>query len=378
MSTQIAGESAATEAAAPPEPAPEARGAPVDGDDAAALGDADPTFCDKDSPKLVFESGAFARLESAYFRMAGATGEEPVLVCMMGPQEVTLPLDSLPEQFGIAEDSADMQMLKNVAAALKYVSLLRIGDALPSEIISGEASWEVPERSQAMAYKRVTIQLADALFGNEKVITDPALLEQLAEDPQVRKRISEAITEAAKRLELGEEGRETVIEMIEDLAQELAYVETLREQVGSVFMIRKKIEEAIKMHSRDVGMVDIARSVLRLLVRPEREFAMILDQADGQTGEIMAVLKNLTAQIRFIRMIRDELHCRLLAFSEVIAAWNDVDLDSSYRLASLLRDTQRFLAPRYMSADTWELVSRRDGDAVEQASVSSASSEVMW
>ena len=64
------------------------------------------------------------------------------MVVLLGEREAALPLRALQREFDIADESEDGRMLALIAASLDFVTSLRLGDALPAEVLSGEASWE--------------------------------------------------------------------------------------------------------------------------------------------------------------------------------------------------------------------------------------------
>ena len=67
-------------------------------------------------------------------------------------------------------------------------------------------------------------------------------------------------------------------------------------------------------------MEDLVR-VRNLMRHPVTEFTEMVMQVDAQTGEILTLLRNMDVHVAFIRETRNELHWRLMAWDEVIAAW---------------------------------------------------------
>ena len=80
-------------------------------------------------------------------------------------------------------------MLGMIAEALEFVSILRIGDPLPREVCTGEASWEPDATHLALASMRLRMQLVAWLNAGAAVdapeMNDDALL-RLADDPAMR------------------------------------------------------------------------------------------------------------------------------------------------------------------------------------------------
>lgn len=304
---------------------------------------------------IEFEHKFFSTLDGCYFRVAEDTGE-PVYVVQLSENNVTLPFRGIVREFEIAADSADGRMLQLIADALKYVRVLRVGDPLPSEVLTGQASWEVSEKHRQAALQRLTIQLVTWLSGGERLVTNPEELEQLADDPQTKARVTEAFSKAAGQLELDND--EAVVRLIEDLAEELAYIEALRERFGEILVMRTKVKKFRAQYRREQNMREVANSVYRLLDIAVEEFVDVFKKVDSLTSEIMAVLRDIEARVESIREHRDELFRRLVAWDETLASWRIVNVGEWGTEQETLRATYRFLAPRYTRGDEWDLYTK--------------------
>ena len=84
----------------------------------------------------------------------------------------------------------------------------------------------------------------------------------------------------------------------------------------------------------------------------------MFDQIDAQTGEIIAVLRNIGAQTKYIHQVRDDLYCRLIVWDEMFKLWKAQNASRSLQTEELLRKTYQFLAPRFMQEDKWVLFSQ--------------------
>ena len=207
-----------------------------------------------------------------------------------------------------------------------------------------------------IARQRLTMQLVTWLTGNEHIFTSVEELLQLAEDPQVKKNVTLAFSEAAEELGLGRDRREEVVQYIEVLAQELAYIEAERD----IFIEVKKIDEKIQgiaprlqlgsrhdRHHRPGGAPVPAGG--EAVPGPLR-------QVDAQTGEILSMLKNIDNQIEYIRQVRDDLYRRLRPWEDTIRIWKTLFVVRSDENTNRIRDIYQFLAPRYMQVNEWVLV----------------------
>ncbi|NKB55192.1 MAG: hypothetical protein GKS00_02550 [Alphaproteobacteria bacterium] len=319
----------------------------------------------QDESTVNFSQKFFTAVEGSYFRKSHET-EEPVFVLNLGGEEVMLPFPGIRREFDIEEDSSDDVMLGLVASGLDYVKVLMPGDDLPKELLTGEASWDVSDEHRKIAQQRLSMQLVSWVSGDENLITDPQQLLQIADDPAVKEKVNSAFDEAAKAigLEAGEGNK--IVDLIEELAEELAYIETLREQFRGVVSMEQKIKRLRNVAAKHRSILDSATSVAKLISIAVKEFGEEFDMADGQTGEIIAVLKNITAQKEFIRGTRNSVYRRLVAWDGLLRGWEQESGQYTATIPDLLRETYRFLAPRYMQTDDWLLAAQSQGQSEPQ------------
>jgi len=324
---------------------------------------------DEDSaPKIRFDHWFFHKMEEVHFQLSGAD-KEPTLLAKYAKNEVVLTLKGISKEFNIDPKSADGQMLDQVGKGLKYVKGLRLGDPLPKEILTREASWSLSARHRQVAYQRVSLQLVNWMSGGETMITDPDELLQLAEDPAIKKQIAAAFGEAAEKLGYGRDQKEEVVKHVEELAKELAYIEALRDRFRRVRVMDDKVQQLRRLYGREKSVLEIADQVARLVVRAVQEFEQMFLEVDAQTGEILSVLRNLSTQVAYIRDKRDDLHIRLMAWDDILDSWQKVEMKASPHHPTLLRETYKFLAPRFMMVKEWVLMSKlQDGGSLKAVS----------
>lgn len=307
--------------------------------------------------EIVFDHKFFASFDDLYFRLTDSG--DPVAVLKLASNEAILGFEGMKREFNFKPGSHDFLMLDKVSEGLQFVRGLRPGDKLPKEVTSREASWEPQDRHRRIAYQRLTMQLVTWLTGNEHVISNVTELAQVAEDPQVKENVQLAFTEAAEELGLGRDQRDEVVKYIETLAKELAYIEALRDTYGEVLKIDEKLQGLRRIYGADRSMIETSDQVARLSQRALKLFQDYFDQVDAQTGEILAMLKNIDNQIGYIREVRDALYCRLLPWEDFIQIWKTVFIVRSDDNTNKIRDIYQFLAPRYMQFNDWVLVTKR-------------------
>ena len=310
-----------------------------------------------DRPRITFEHWFFNKLEDVHFQKSDQSGE-PVMIVHYAKNPISMTFKGIMKEFKIPEDSHDGQMLEIVAKSLKFFKAMRIGEMVPKEITSREASWDLSQRHIKIAYQRISVQLVNWMTGGQSVITDPEELLQLADDPQTKKTINEAFGEAAEKLGLGRDNKEKVVAYVEQLAHELAYIEALRDRFRKICDMEEKIQTLRRVYGRERSVMEVADQVARLGERAVAEFNDLFLEVDAQTGEILSVLRNLQAQIGYIRDKRDELYSRLMAWDEILGQWAHAQLKVSPENPELLRRTYQFLAPRFMMVKEWVLMSK--------------------
>lgn len=305
---------------------------------------------------VTFESGFFTKCDEAYFRLTDPPACEPVFVVTVGETHAVLPLDGVRREFAPDPDSADARVLELVEEGLQYVRMLKPGDPMPKEVLTGDASWEVEARHRELAERRLAAQMVTWLSGEERVVTDPEELAKIAGDPAAREKIDQARTEAAERLGYGRDGGDRVAQAIETLADGLAHIECLREQFVRIRSMERKLQQLRRLYGEGKSALDTVDPVTRLAVVAVKELGHDFDRIDAGASEIMAVLKDVDARLAFMRELRNSLYRRLCAWDELLGRWDATEVARSRRIEILLEDTYRFLAPRYMQIDEWELM----------------------
>jgi uncharacterized coiled-coil DUF342 family protein len=299
-----------------------------------------------------FANKVFA-IPGAYFGL-DRTNDEPVLYVSLGEVKAGLTIPILRNAFGIEPESADARLLDVVEKSLKYVKEIRHNDSVPKELLDGTASWSVEPKHRQIAYLRLSMQLVSWMTGKEQVIVDLDQLEQVAEDPTMKQRVQEAFAEMAERLGLGRDKKEEVVGKIEELSRELSYIEALRDRVGMAHSIGKKLDTLKKLYKGERAVVDDIGRMRQLMAKPLQRLDQILLEVDGQTGEIMAVLKNIQSSIKYIRDMRDQLHIDMMKWGETLGEWSSHVAEPSRETEQLMRRTYQFLARYFMVGKVWK------------------------
>jgi hypothetical protein len=305
--------------------------------------------------RCVLEHQVFTALGPALFRRA-PTDSVPVMVIPMGAREAMLPLRGIQREFGILDDSKDGRMLGLIAASLDFVAGLQIGDRLPAEVLTGEASWEPSQQCRDLVKARLRMQLIAWVHPDAAAAepaTTAATLQRLDTDPGLRRQVQEAFARAAEAL--GLPSAEQVLPLLEALADELAYIEALR---GSLLLrVRALAERLLQLgHGMrgDRNRTEMLTQVQRLMGMALKQLVGKFDEVDAQTGEIVAALRNAERQQAFIRGHRDWLYSTQRAWESLLREWEGATGLPTEGLWLLVSSIYQFLAPRYMKVTEWQ------------------------
>jgi len=296
----------------------------------------------------------FTTLGDLLFRRAESDGA-PVMIVKLGEREAAVPLRSLQREFAIPDESDDGHMLALIAQSLDFVAALRIGEALPTEVLSGQASWQPDEMHLKIANAKLQWQLVTWLnsgTGGDTPQLDAESLLQVADDPARRQQVQEAFAKAAESL--GLPGKEDVVRQVEELAQELAYIEALRDRLlRRVKLMSDKLNQMAQTYRGDGSHLETLTQVRRLTATALKQITHRFEELDAQTGEVMAALRNADSQRVFIRSNRDWLYRTQRAWQSLLQEWDLAGIGFDEGILLLLSRSYQFLAPRFMSVTEW-------------------------
>ena len=309
----------------------------------------------------VLQHPVFSTLGEPLFRRAEADGT-PVMVVKLGEREAAIPLRSLQREFSIPDDSEDGHMLALIAQSLDFVAALHIGDKLPTEVLSGQASWEPEELHLQIANARLQWQLVAWLnsgTGGETPSLDAESLLQVADDPTRKQQVQQAFAKAAQALGLAT--KEDVVHQVEELAHELAYIEALRDRLlRRVVVMSDKLDRMAQSYRGDGSHLETLTQVRRLTTIALKQISRRFDELDAQTGEVMAALRNVDSQRTFIRSNRDWLYRSQRAWQPLLSEWDVAGIGFDEGILLLLGRSYQFLAPRFMPVSEWAAAARSD------------------
>ena len=301
----------------------------------------------------------FSSMGKVSFRRSASDGM-PMLAVFLGEREVLVSLRSLQREFGIADESEDGRMLGKIVEALDFVSAVQIGDKLPAEVLTGDASWEPDPVYTRIAAARLRMQLvhwANGRASDGMLELTEETLQQIEDDPALRHQVRVGAGRAADILGISDP--ETLLGTIADLAHELGYIEALRERLlRRVQGIATKVERLERIRRSDSSRAETITQVARLTAIALRQMSDRFSDLDAQTTDVIAALRDTDGQRTFIRSNRDWLYRSQRAWAPLLLEWDDIDPSQEEGLGGLLTRTYQFLAPRFMPITEWLMATR--------------------
>ena len=301
----------------------------------------------------------FTHFGEVLFRPAEADGA-PVMIFPLGGTSAAIPLRSLQQEFAIGPESQDGRMLGLVVQALDFVAELRPGDPLPLEVLGGGASWQPGTQHQRVAEERLRLQLAGAFggaAGPSWASAEPQAVLRAAADPGLDARLQSAAAEAAAVLDLP--NATAVARLLAAAAHELGFVEALRDRLlRRVGVLLARADALAGGTGHNSGAVELLSRVRRLAGIAYDRIRARFVELEARTADVVQVLRDLDGWRRLVCLRRDWLYSSLRAWEGILTAWEGGGIAWCQETWALLRRTYRFLAPRFMPVQEWQLTTR--------------------
>lgn len=289
----------------------------------------------------------------------------PTFRVQMGELEGVIDIDILKKEFHLGPNTHDGRLVETAVSALRYVPDVKPGDSIPTELLTGEASWAVSPRHKRIAEQRLQVQLLSWVSGKELLLTDPKEIANFLEQIENREKLRTAFRDAAIALGHKDGNPEPVIKQLELLARELCYIEALRDRFGRIPEIGEKMVELARSFAGDRGAKMELNRVQTLLKSGIAEYRALFSEVDAQTGEIISALKSIDRQIIYIREKRDDLHFLVMQWDPHIENLPKWHTRSHPETDKALHNLYRFLAPRFTAGKS--LLASRAKEAAKHA-----------
>jgi len=271
----------------------------------------------------------------------------------LGNLAVALTPAVLRREFNIEVSSLDSQLIELASQALRHVKEVRPGDSIPKELVDGSASWSVEDRHRALAKAKLLAQVAAWISRDGKAGSVEELLAAAEDDIAVKGEFQLAFTAIAEALGLEPQRKQSVIDHLETMARELCYIEALRDHAGQLRSIHEKVLQLSRMAKGDPEISEGLRRAQTLLKQPVAEFTNAFAELDGQTADILEMLRNPHGAIKLIRDVRDKLHSNLLPWNDIFDRWRDLPLVLNHGTDESVHALYHWLAAKYAPSRVW-------------------------
>lgn len=302
------------------------------------------------SRRVVLRHPVFYSFDLPFFRLSDHS-RNPSLIVALDDQEASLSIDGLIREFQIDPVGDDGKMLALVSRALGFVTGLRIGDWLPTEVLTGEASWAVDDVYRERSLARFNLCLL-AWMSEGAPSVDRVALSRAGMWPMSADGISTSL-----RLMANKVGNVTVdqsLTRIRRVAEEFAYVEALRDRLlRGAHQMARALERVSRNFRGDGTHKELLSQVRRLATIGVADLQARFDRADAEVADIERVVGDSDRLVDAVRLYRDDLYIRCRAWDPLISEWEMTEVGPNSRTWHLARQTYRFLAPRFMTVVEW-------------------------
>ena len=306
--------------------------------------------------KCVLRHPVFTQFGDVLFRPAEADAA-PVMIFSLGGSMAAITLRSLQQEFGIEAGSPDGRVLALVGQALDFVAEMRPGDPFPLEVFGGGASWQPGALHQRVAEERLRLQLVGTFSGAACpawASEDPQAVLQAAAEPGMDERLQSAAVAAAAVLDLPNAA--AAARLLAMAAHEMGFIETLRDRLlRRVGLMLARVDTLGAGVGHNLGAMELLSRVRRLAGIAYDRLRARFHELESCTAQVTEVMRDLDGWAGAVRAHRDWLYSSLRAWEGLLTAWEGGGKAWSQDAWSLLRRTYRFLAPRFMPVQEWQL-----------------------
>jgi len=300
---------------------------------------------------FIFSHKVFS-VEGGYFSTINRT--EPVFNAKLGELTAIINFARLKSEFGIAADTEDGAMLKNVREALKIVKIVKPGDRIPSELLDGTASWSFDPRMRAMTKTKVVNAILEWYrstddYSNQSGKADQDPGEVSFEDP-----VDVAFENLGKVAKIGGASpRKEIAEMVERLSDELTYIEAIGERLAQVSSIRNHIRALLKSSAKDAEFGQELMRIEDLIGEPIKKVGGKIKDARAKTFNVVQSFSEFSKHTAILRGMRDQMRWELMDWDEIFEDWADATSEDGRITVELCRRIYRLLAEKYARGQSW-------------------------
>ena len=301
---------------------------------------------------FVFRHKVFS-VEGSYFS-SQAGGRDPCLNIPMGEITATVAIPALRREFAIHDASDDGRLLDVVERALKYLRVIHVNDAIPSELLDGSASWSVEDRHRAAAKCRLAFDLINWATGGKRSGVDLVEFGKAIERPQTKTKVRKAMRKIAEHIGDSSDPLVEVERRIDRLERELSYIEGLRERFQTIRNAMAIIGDESVARGQGQSVKDDVTRIRILLSYAFTKLSSEFELIDKQHQNLLSVLTDMAPHVQLVRKLRDTIHYEMKMWDDISEEWLAYERGGTDGGVSiLLGATYRFLAQNYAIVQAW-------------------------
>ncbi len=269
----------------------------------------------------------------------------------MGSMTACIPVAKLSDSFEIDPEENDGFLLTRAEHALQHVPVIRNGDAIPTELITGQASWKYEPSHRLIAEGRLAWYLLEQA-GVAVPAKPPAhLLVGFAKSAMMQEHGPSALEHIAQQNE--DKSLPQLQQALDDLGHNLAYIEALKDHFVSVFQLHETFEAArIECRNEKISAEEFGR-ITALSLTPLHDLRKKFSQIATMLGHIEQMLLHPDSAMRNIQKIRNTLHLESQKWDPIIKDW--ADTPNPALNVHIRRRTYHFLASHWLAENTWSM-----------------------
>ncbi len=298
-----------------------------------------------------FKHRLFA-VDGCVFRKT-SDGSQVALVVPMGDVQAALPVHQIRQEFEIDPESDDEQLMQWAAQALQYVRQIYPGDSIPSEVLTGKAPWMVEEKFLTLARARVAMLVVAWKTDEDISKLKNAEILKRGESATTKALLDDSYGNIAAELELGDGKRDHIIELMDKLAQELSYVEALRDKFTELRRMQAKIKSLYSTYQGEKAITEAITRCNSLIEAPIKELFDKFVEFDTYMTDIINIMRHFDAQVNFIRGERDAFRRTYMLWESLLNQWNEFPGGRNDAASNLVNETYRFAAQNFVRTADW-------------------------
>ena len=282
------------------------------------------------------------------FRFDEVTGGSAFVVRMGERLEYTLPVPQLAVELGLRDsDTPDARRLRLAAQAVSYVESLDLGADLPSEVITGKASWVVPEPFLRAAKAAIGGRISAWIAGGRE-----AGLELPPDIAETLTALSDGAgpAGATHRMTLRTDG----------LVEEFAYILCLRHRCASAAAaLRAGVTASVNVFSPHTPPGEAAAGLLRVIETANKRLDKAGMAAEAVIDDIIGSLRDPAAASARLSEKRNQLYPEVRRVEAAAMPWRGVMPGRDAATKELIFRTYRQMGRRDLPGDSWAALESR-------------------